>query len=270
MCRQTLLRALTDPAGAGRPRDVAEHRPGRARGRRPGVPLPRRPPDRPGPHARGLPVPHPHPRGRPGRDGERPPRPRRAWSPACWAQSPSSSGSRRRHSSAAALVTGPGAGRSRSSQAETPCTSRVVEVRNTSLACATTSIGSSTSTPPNHSRTSARVTPGQAAARQRRRAQLPVDHVEDVGPGALAQVAGQVGEDRLARAASVRLGQGDDVLGVRRGLEAGQRAALVAGPRHGRDRRGRRATAPWRRRPRPGSAARPRGRSPAGPGRRCR
>ena len=50
---------------------------------------------------------------------------------------------------------------------------------------------------------------------------------------------------RLAKIASVAprsvaLGQGDDVLGVRRRLEAGERAALVARPRHGHDGRGRR------------------------------
>ena len=65
---------------------------------------------------------------------------------------------------------------------------------------ASTSIGSSTSRAPYQSRTRSPGDAGQAAAGERRRAELAVDDVEDVGAGALAQVALEVGEDRLARA----------------------------------------------------------------------
>jgi hypothetical protein len=45
-------------------------------------------------------------------------------------------------------------------------------------------------------------------------------------------VAGEVGEDRLGGAVPLGFGERHHVLGVRRGLETCQRAALVAGPRH--------------------------------------
>src|SRR3954447_16282567 len=61
--------------------------------------------------------------------------------------------------SCTALVTGPGTGSSTSSHALTGCASLVVDARKTSLAPRTTSIGSSTSRPPYHSRTSPLVTP---------------------------------------------------------------------------------------------------------------
>ena len=51
------------------------------------------------------------------------------------------------------------------------------------------SIGSSTSRPPYHSRSSARVTPARQPDAERRGPQLAVDDVEDVGAGALAEVA---------------------------------------------------------------------------------
>src|SRR3954462_8894121 len=110
--------------------------------------------------------------------------------------------------SCTALVTGPGTGSSTSSHALTGCASLVVDARKTSLAPRTTSIGSSTSPPPDPSRTPPPLHPppaavpledepprhtGQAPALERRRAQLAVDDVEDVGPCALAEVPGQVG-----------------------------------------------------------------------------
>ena len=86
---------------------------------------------------------------------------------------------------------------------------------------------------------------GEATAGQRRGAQVAVDDVEDVRAGALAQVAGEVGEDRLGGAAPLRFGKRHDVLGVRRGLEPRQRTPFVAGPGH-RGHRGRlRERAQW-------------------------
>src|SRR6266545_1073177 len=61
-----------------------------------------------------------------------------------------------------AAVTAPGATRSRSSTLCTGCTSRVVDVRNTSSASASRISGTSRSTPPNQASTSARVTPASA------------------------------------------------------------------------------------------------------------
>ena len=55
---------------------------------------------------------------------------------------------------------------------------------------------------------------------------------EDVRRGALAQLADGVGQHGLVGAAPVRLRDGDDVLRVRRRLQAGDRRALVAHPRH--------------------------------------
>src|SRR3954447_23506429 len=115
--------------------------------------------------------------------------------------------------SCTALVTGPGTGSSTSSHALTGCASLVVDARKTSLAPRTTSIGSSTPPAPYHPRTGPPPPPedepprhtGQAPALERRRAQLAVDDVEDVGPCALAEVPGQVGHHRLPRTPLVRV-----------------------------------------------------------------
>jgi hypothetical protein len=76
----------------------------------------------------------------------------------------------------------------------------------------------------------------QAAAGQGRRTQLTVDDVEDVGAGALAEVAGEVREHRLGRTALSCASERDHVLAVRRRLQAGERAPLVARPGDGDDR----------------------------------
>ena len=79
---------------------------------------------------------------------------------------------------------------------------------------------------------------GQAAGRERGSDEPAVEADEDVGARPLAERADGVGEDRLAGAALVGVGQRDDVLGVRGGFEPGDGAALVARPRRG-DHRGR-------------------------------
>ena len=120
------------------------------------------------------------------------------------------------------------------------CTSRVVEVRKASSASRSASSGSgvsSTAMPSGvgeleHER--ARHAE-QAARRSRRRGDHAVAHDEHVGAGRLAQLVARVGEDRLARAALVRVRERAHVLGVRRGLQARGRAAVVAHPRHDDD-----------------------------------
>ena len=77
-----------------------------------------------------------------------------------------------------------------------------------------------------------------------------VAHDEHVGAGGLAQLVAGVGEDGLAGAALVGERERAHVLGVRRGLEPGGRAAVVAHPRHDDHpdrRRPRRARRCWRR-----------------------
>ena len=73
----------------------------------------------------------------------------------------------------------------------------------------------------------------EAAGGERRGVDLAVEDDEDVGAGALAELADGVGEQRLGGAVFTGPGQGDDVLGVRGGLQAGERAAFVAGPGDG-------------------------------------
>ena len=102
----------------------------------------------------------------------------------------------------ARAVTGPGAGSGRSSTAEIGSTSLVELVRNTSSAVSSTDSGSvcsRTGSPSarHHSMRQLAGDAGQAAGVQRRREQHAVHDDEDVGAGALAQLAAGVGEDRL-------------------------------------------------------------------------
>src|SRR5690606_37832853 len=60
--------------------------------------------------------------------------------------------------------------------------------------------------------------------------QLAVADDEDVAAGALAQVAGEVAEDRLAAAPALGVGEGPGVVAVGGALHPGQDTALVAGP----------------------------------------
>ena len=97
--------------------------------------------------------------------------------------------------SAIRAVTGPGAS-SWSPIACTACTSRVDEVRNTSSAGAPPPyVALDHVSPLQHQRP--RDT-GQAARAQRRSHDLAVADHEDVRPGRLAELAGRVGEHRLA------------------------------------------------------------------------
>ena len=82
--------------------------------------------------------------------------------------------------------------------------------------------------------TSSRVMPARHPADKRRGHDDAVEHAEDVAAGALAEHAGRVGEDRLARLALGGVREGDHVLAVRRRLEPGERPPLVARPGHGR------------------------------------
>ena len=106
-------------------------------------------------------------------------------------------------------VTGPGPTSSRSSQRVTACTSRVVETRKISSAVGEhldRLVDLAAAVPLQQQGPG---DPGQAAGRQGRRAQLTVDDVEDVRPGALAEVPGEVGEHRLGGAALLRVGERD-------------------------------------------------------------
>ena len=58
-----------------------------------------------------------------------------------------------------------------------------------------------------------------------------VDDDEDVAAGALAELAARVAEDRLDGALLLGAGEGDDVLGVGRRLQADDGRAFVARPR---------------------------------------
>src|SRR6266511_3226674 len=80
----------------------------------------------------------------------------------------------------------------------------------------------------------------QAAGVAGGRADHAVVHDEEVRARRLAQLAGHVEEDRLARAALVRVRERADVLGVRDRLQSRDRAALVPRPRDDRDVDGRR------------------------------
>ena len=111
-----------------------------------------------------------------------------------------SSASRVARSSAPSRVTGPGARQLAVVPPVHPLDVAGGGDQEDLVGAASTSIGSSTSThvvPLEHQRPG---DAGQAAGGERRRAQLAADDVEDVGAGALAEVAGQVGEDRLGRA----------------------------------------------------------------------
>ena len=77
--------------------------------------------------------------------------------------------------------------------------------------------------------------PEQATRRTRAASPASVAHDEHVGAGGLAQLVARVGEDGLARAALVRVGERAHVLGVRRGLQPRGGAAVVAHPRHDDD-----------------------------------
>ena len=180
------------------------------------------------------------------------------------------SASRVDQSSISSRVTGPGATRSRSSSRCTPCTSRVVDNRKISSAESSTSIGSSISLTSYHSSSRALVTPARQPAPSVGVRDLSLDDVADVGAGALAEVSGQVLEDRLTRAVLCCLGQGDHVLGVRRGLHAGHRSALVAWPGHRAPPRSSALAGPSAPRPPPSSARRRPCPIRAGTARRCR
>ena len=95
-------------------------------------------------------------------------------------------------------------------------TSRIADVRNASSASASAVTGMSRSSivEPAPLDEQAPGDAGQAAGAERRRHQPAVDGQEHVGAAAFAQLAGGVGEYRLARAVAPGLGQGQHVLGV--------------------------------------------------------
>ena len=145
-----------------------------------------------------LPVPDPHPGPRPDGHRERAARRRRRRRAAARAQTPSSSGSRSRQHRLPRLVTGPGAGSSRSFQRVRPArrASSTPGRPRSPLDDLDRLVDLDPAEPveqqrPGHAR--------QAAARERRGPQLAVDDVEHVGSRALAQVPGEVGEHRLGR-----------------------------------------------------------------------
>ena len=72
---------------------------------------------------------------------------------------------------------------------------------------------------------------GEAARVEPGRHQRAVEDDEHVRASALAQLAAGVGEEGLAAAPLPRPRQGDDVLGIARRLQSGDRRALVADPR---------------------------------------